>query len=270
MLTKKMIYAAHNIEMIKAGNTEKLVSPMGVVNKPLVNGNKKIGRGCYHFSTLPGTQMFDVVVNGMSYTVKGTCCCDCVGCYAKTGNYRYQSVKNALGMRTILARNYIQWLENAIRAQIEADGIRAVRIHAAGDFCSFEYAMMWYRIARDFPAVKFWTYTKVREFEALFDTLPNANIVKSIIPGVGFNFGHIDFVQETYNKLQAAGKTVHVCRCGVDKDQHCSNCKGCSENEFVLFVEHSTEYKAEKESNWEAFKRFVDAVSPAKLEKVAC
>ena len=270
MTTKKEIYAAHGIEFIKSKNTEKLVSPLGLVNKPLVNGNKKIGRGCYHFSTLPGTQLFDVVVNGMSFTVKGTCCCDCVGCYAKTGNYRYQSVKNALGMRTILARNYLDWLEKAIRAQIVADKIETIRIHAAGDFCSFAYAMMWYRIAKDFPGVKIWTYTKVREFESLFDTLPNSNIVKSVIPGIGFNFGHIDFVQDTYNKLASAGKTVHVCRCGVDKDQHCTNCKGCSENEFVLFVEHSTEYKAEKENDWTAFKAWVDAVSPRKAEKAAC
>lgn len=270
MKTKKEIYAAHGIEMIKSKNTEKLVSPLGLVNKPLVNGNKKIGRGCYHFSTLPGTQLFDVVVNGMSFTVKGTCCCDCKGCYAKTGNYRYQSVKNALGMRTILARDYVDWLDRAIRAQIQADKITAVRIHAAGDFCSFVYAMMWYHIAKDFPGVKFWTYTKVKAYESLFDALRDANIVKSILPDGHVNFGHIDFVQDEYNKLMNAGKTVHVCRCSVDKNQHCTNCRGCSENEYVLFVEHSTDYVAEKESNWEAFKNWVDTVSPRKVEKAAC
>lgn len=270
MITKKEIYAEYGIQLIKVNSTEKLVSPIGLVNKPLVNGNAKIGRGCYHFSTLPGTQLFDVVVNGMSYTVKGTCCCDCVGCYAKTGNYRYQSVKNALGMRTILARDFVDWLGRAIRAQIEADKIGAVRIHAAGDFVSEAYAEMWLGIAHDFPAVKFWTYTKVREYEKLFDALENANIVKSIIPGIGVNYGHIDFVRDTFDKLSRAGKTVHVCRCGVDKNQHCTNCKGCSVNEYVLFVEHSTDYKPEKEANWEAFKRFVDSVSPRALEKAAC
>ena len=256
---KVAIYAAHGIQLVKIGSTEKIVSPLGIVNKPLVNGNKKIGRGCYHFSTLPGTTLFDVVVNGMSFTVKGTCCCDCIGCYAKTGNYRYQSVKNALGMRTILARDYVEFLGNAIRAQIEADKIEAVRIHAAGDFCSLAYAMMWYGIAKDLPAVKFWTYTKVRAFEMLFDKLPNANIVKSIVDGHGLNYGHCDYVMNTYADLKAAGKTVHICKCGIDKNQHCTTCRGCSENEYVLFIEHSTEYKAEKDPNFDACKALIES-----------
>lgn len=263
-ITKTEKYAAQGIEMVKVKSAEKLVSPIGIVNKPLVNGNAKIGKGCYHFSMLPGTQMFDVVINNQSYTVKGTCCCDCIGCYAKTGNYRYQTVKNALAMRTLLARDYLPWLEKAIRAQVIVENIKTVRIHAAGDFCSLEYALMWARIARDFPGVTFWTYTKVKEFEGLFDKLPNANIVKSIIPGVGLNYGHCDYIISTFKALKGANKTVHVCKCGIDKNQHCTNCKGCSKNEYVLFIEHSTEYKAEKDPKFGEIKQLIES-QPAQI-----
>lgn len=263
-ITKTEKYAAQGIEMVKVKSAEKLVSPIGIVNKPLVNGNAKIGKGCYHFSTLPGTQMFDVVINNQSYTVKGTCCCDCIGCYAKTGNYRYQTVKNALGVRTLLAREHLSWLEKAIRAQIIVENIKTVRIHAAGDFCNLEYALMWARIARDFPDVTFWTYTKVKAFEGLFDKLPNANIVKSVIPGVGLNYGHCDYIINTFKALKGANKTVHICNCGVDKNQHCTNCKGCSKNEYVLFIEHSTEYKAEKDPKFGEIKQIIEG-QPAQI-----
>lgn len=263
-ITKTEKYAVQGIEMVKVKSAEKLVSPIGIVNKPLVNGNAKIGKGCYHFSMLPGTQMFDVVINNQSYTIKGTCCCDCIGCYAKTGNYRYQTVKNALGVRTLLAREYLSWLEKAIRAQIIVENIKTVRIHAAGDFCGLEYALMWARIAKDFPDVTFWTYTKVKAFEGLFDKLPNANIVKSVIPGVGLNYGHCDYIINTFKALKGANKTVHICNCGVDKNQHCTNCKGCSKNEYVLFIEHSTEYKAEKDPAFNTIKALIES-QPAQI-----
>lgn len=242
--SKKAIYARYNIEYV---NGKIKSEKYGFVNEMLIDGNSKIGKGCFHFSTLPTNQSFEVVVNNQSYTVKGTCVCNCAGCYATKGNYRFQSVKNSLGMRTLLIRNELDFVKRAIMAQIEADGIQAVRIHASGDFDSKEYLEMWIDIVKAFPGVKFWTYTKVREFENAFNGFDNANIVKSVIPGYGFNFGHCDYIETLYNKLSSENKTVHICKCGIDKNQHCTNCKGCSVNEYVLFIEHSTEYKAEND-----------------------
>lgn len=257
-ITKKDIYGEHGINLVSVGSQKYLASDIGLVCPPLVNGNEKIGKGVFHFSTLPGTADFTVTVYGKEYTVKGTCACDCRGCYAKTGNYRYQSVKNALGMRTILARDYIAFLYHAITAQIKADKVKIIRIHAAGDFFSNEYADMWARIVKENPDVKFWTYTKVKEYENLFSSFENANIVKSVIPGKGFNFGHCDYIADLYADLKTAGKTVHVCKCGIDKSQHCVNCKGCIDNEFVLFLEHGTEYKADKDPE---ISRIVDIIN---------
>ena len=250
--TKKEIYARYGIEY-KAGKIN--VPVFGWKNPLLVDGNAKIGKGSFHFSTLPTNQIFSVVINGLSYDVKGTCPCSCVGCYATKGNYRFQSVKAALAFRTILARDYMSFVENAIKAQIEADNIKLCRIHAAGDFFSLEYAEMWKRIAQAFPDTIFWTYTKNKPCEKIFDGLVNANIVKSVIKvnGInGFNFGPCDYIMHCYQVLKKAGKKVHICFCGIEKaaqiePKHCTNCKGCSENEYVLFIEHSTDYQAEKD-----------------------
>ena len=83
MASKKEIYKEYGIEY-KAG---KIYSGLfGFVPEMLVNGNEKIGVGVYHFSTLPGTKIYKAVVNGETIETKGTCACDCVGCYAMTGN----------------------------------------------------------------------------------------------------------------------------------------------------------------------------------------
>ena len=55
-----------------------------------------------------------------------------------------------------------------------------------------------------------------------------------------------------YKYLKGKGHKVHICFCGIEKaaqiePKHCTNCKGCSENEYVLFIEHSTDYQAEKD-----------------------
>ena len=253
-MTKKEIYASFGI--LFDGN--KLFHPVyGWINPLLIDGNAKIGKSCYHFSTLPTRKEFTVIVNEISYTLSGTCKCNCVGCYAEKGNYRYQSTKNALGMRTLVIRNDIQWFINAVMAQIIADKIKLVRIHAAGDFDSLEYVKAWQYIVENNPNVVFWTYTKVKEYENAFDNYSNANIVKSIIPEIGLNFGHCDYIESAYHALKKAGKKVHICHCGVDDNKHCTNCKGCSQNEYVLFLEHSTDYQAKKDALYAKFAEMV-------------
>lgn len=256
-ITKQMIYAEYGIKY--DSKTQKIFHPVyGWIRTLLVNGNKKIGVGAYHFSTLPGTALYHVKVNGMSYDVKGTCVCDCIGCYAKTGNYNFSSVKNALGMRTLIAMYDTDFMYRAIMAQIKADKIHTIRIHAAGDFCTSEYAETWFRIVNDCKQVTFWTYTKVSIYETLFDCFDNANIVKSIIPNIGMNYGHCDYIKSAYESLLTAGKSVYICKCGIDSNQHCINCKGCSANEYVLFIEHSTEYVAEKDPEFESLKAIIE------------
>lgn len=228
----------------------------------LVDGNSKIGKGVYHFSTLPGT--VEYTHTKYNFTVKGTCPCDCKGCYGMSGNYRFSSVKNALAMRTLIARTDLDFMINEIDTEIKKHHIKYVRIHATGDFFSKEYVLAWAEIIRRNPDCTFWTYTKTSfpELEEI-KRQPNANIVNSIIPGKGFNFGHIDYIIDIYESLKANGEIPYICPCGTDKNQHCNNCHGCTEHKYVLFVEHSTGYKAESDTRYIDIKALIESQKQA-------
>lgn len=244
--TKKAIYAAHGITF-KAG---KILSPIGYINELLKKGNTKTGEGVFTWSTLPGTGEYSLTINGENVVIIGTCVCDCAGCYAQTGFYKMKNVTDSLAINTYLVNNFPEFVYNAISAQLEIIGRGEIRIHAAGDFNTASpetYTNMWFRIAKENPAFRFWTYTKFKKYETLFDSLKNANIVKSIIPHIGVNFGHCDYIINAYYTLKAMGQEVYICKCGIGKDKHCEKCGVCSAYKYVLFVEHSTAYKAEED-----------------------
>ena len=247
-LTKKDKYAKHGIEFRNSDG--KIFAPLfGWINPLLVNGNHKIGKGVWQYSSLPTNKVFHIDVNGEDVECKGTCACHCEGCYACAGCYNFYSVKLSLLRKTILQRLYPDFVKRAILAQIEADNIKLCRIHVAGDFDPENpyYIPMWHEIVEVCKTTLFWTYTKVEQAEHAFDDLPNINVVKSLIEGFGFNFGKCEYVMRLYKILTGMGKTVHICRCGIDEDQHCVSCKGCATNEFVLFIEHSTNYVAKED-----------------------
>ena len=207
---------------------------------PLKNGNTKLGKNVYTWSMLPGCN------NG------GTCCCNCAGCYAMAGRYVMESVKACLAYNTRLARYRLEYLESVIELQLaHSKSIKYVRIHAAGDFFSGEYVKMWTRIAARHTDIVFWTYTKAwqRGFDAELIELnsqPNVNIVDSLVDK-RLNFGHAGYIVRLYNELKQRGENVHICRCGIDRQQHCNTCHACANCKHVLFLEHGTEYKPGKE-----------------------
>lgn len=264
MKDKKEIYATFGIEY-KAGYINAPI--YGWIPVLLLDGNDKLGKGVWTWSTLPTNGSFVVHVNGELVEMAGTCPLKCDGCYADgRGRYRMRNVIESLAKKTFLTRVYMDFVKRAILAQIIADEIKILRIHAAGDFFSDAYLQMWLDIIRACPDTIFWTYTKVTRYEPAFDAFPNANIVKSIIRGHGFNFGHCDYILDTYNALRAAGESVYICRCGIDKNQHCINCKGCMSNKYVLFVEHSTEYKAEKDPLFPVLRAVVESQQSMETE----
>ena len=245
-MNKKSIYNEFGIEF----NAGKIEYNGIMIPELLKQGNSKTGKKVYTFSTLPGTA--------------GTCVCDCKGCYAKTGFYCMNSVRESLERQTEIVNNRLDYFYRAISAQLKIIGSGDIRIHAAGDFNTsdpVEYANCWKHIAENNPKFTFWTYTKMPEFENLFDGIKNANIVKSIIPGIGFNFGHCDYILDAYNTLRDSGESVYICRCGIDKNQHCENCTHCATSKYVLFIEHSTDYKAESDPYFKTLKSVIDAQS---------
>lgn len=227
---------------------------------PMVQGNSKIGANVWHASTMPTNKDIVIIKDGIEYHCAGTCPLTCEGCYGTKGNYNFNSVKYVLMMRTRLLREYPAIYFMLVKAQIKAENIQLIRVHATGDFIENE-ANGWHDVFKTYPTIKGWTYTK-REMVgdiAELNTLPNFNIVKSIIKGCGFNFGHIGYILEVYRKLKAMGKRVYICRCGIDKNQHCGNCGGCANNEYVLFIEHSTEYKADKDPLFNVIKALIES-----------
>lgn len=248
MASKKMVYESYGIKY--NSTTGKIVSPIGEICELLKEGNGKTGKAVYTFSILPGTGVYEIDIFGKKYFVSGSCCCDCSGCYAKTGHYNHDNTIRSMAINTYLVNNHIDFVKKAIMAQLAWLGRGEIRIHAAGDFNTKDpdkYAATWKEIAKRFNSFRFWTYTKVKRFESLFDDLKNANIVKSVIPGIGFNFGHCDYIINAYYTLKELGESVYICKCGIDKQQHCEKCGVCATYKYVLFLEHSTKYNAEKD-----------------------
>lgn len=244
--TKKAIYAEYGIEY-KDG---KILSPIGWIPELLKEGNTKTGKAVYTWSLLPGTGSYIVNIRGIKFLVSGTCICNCDGCYAKTGFYKMENVIQSIGINTYLVNNHLDFVRRAISAQLKIIGSGEIRIHAAGDFNtenSQAYTNMWHDIAAAFPAFRFWTYTKIKKFENLFADLTNANIVKSIIPHIGVNYGHCEYIINAYYTLRSLGCSVYICKCGIDNDQHCERCGVCASYDFVLFLEHSTSYNAKED-----------------------
>lgn len=249
-MSKKEVYAKYGIEY----NNGKIKDPNGNwINELLKEGNTKTGKHVLTWSMRPGKE--------------GTCVCTCEGCYAMTGLFNMPSVKESLARNTALVNDHIDFVKRAIMAQLECIGDAEIRIHAAGDFNTKDpeqYVAMWHDIAAAFPGSKFWTYTKMSRFENAFDDLKNANIVKSLIPEKGVNYGHCDYIMELYAYLKAMGKNVYICRCGIDKNQHCENCGHCSTADYVLFIEHSTDYQAEKDPLFEELKALIESQDNSK------
>ena len=256
-LTKKQNYRNYGIEF----NGKKLIAPNGLeLNELLKLGNTKIGK-VWQFSTLPTA----LVINTKSYgAVRGTCPYTCEHCYGTCGNYCFPSVRDSLARNAIVARECLNWTFNALKAQlawITKDNTKTVnvRIHVTGDFFNLDYATMWKILAIQFPCVSFWTYTK-SQYGDMFDDVPNLNVVKSVIDGIGFNFGTIAYILDTYRHLVKAGKSVYVCPCGIENDgTHCDSCTGCRSHEYVLFVLHSTpDYSAVNDELYPVFKACID------------
>ena len=255
---EKAFFKAYGIEC----SNDKLVSPYGLVAPLLKNNNRKVGKKVYTFGLLPTNKLFESE-HGI---IAGTCPCTCEKGYCTRGCYNFKDVKTGNIIKTLLCYKYLNWVKSAIMAQLEyitekaeKDGSQVyIRIHDTGDFYGVDYVNMWHEIIAAFPCVKFWTYTKSK-FENAFDDLVNANIVKSVIPGIGYNFGHIDYILSAYNQLKNAGENVYICRCGIDPEQHCENCSHCATNKYVLFIEHSTEYKATEDPLFETIKSVINS-----------
>lgn len=106
-----------------------------------------------HLVTLPDGTRFNTCPNA------GVCG---AFCYAKTGTYMFRNVKAAHMQKLDLVLNRRkEWLA-LMRAELAKPKYRGkfIRIHDAGDFFEYSYALDWCNLATEYPLVRFYAYTK--------------------------------------------------------------------------------------------------------------
>ena len=256
-LSKKDIFAKYGVELV---DSKHIRTPLGNVIPLLmpVDSNSKVGDAAT-FSQWHGCETIEKKELGEKARgvlelagideIKGSCPCHCKDCYCDKFRYTWDSNKASAIMKLILVRNFPEWVEGALIAQIESDGITQVRIHAQGDFDSERNCDIWAKVVNACPDCTFWTYTKNAYALAKFAGMRNLKVVPSVTP-YGINFGTCAELLEMYHALVDMGYRVHICACGTDMEKHCSDCKtGCKAIgetcDFVLFIKHSTrDYKA--------------------------
>ena len=180
-----------------------------------------------------------------------SCGMKCPGCYAANCMTGAHGDNVTLSWyRWYFIEKYIPEIYFAkVRYELSHTKKSVVRLHESGDFIDAADAAEWLKIIREFPNIRFYTYTK-RTFPAVAEmkALPNCNIVNSL-PCGRMNYGSPEYVAALAALIIAAGKEVHICACGTaaEKEYNRANknskycggvCKACAYCENVLFYEH--------------------------------
>lgn len=166
-------------------------------------GNEKIGKGIWSFSTLPGNEdhLLSTSTKGLLTNIPGTCskhCENCFdsGCYAVASALRYHTaIIPAWGDNTILLRNGKLWeqletfitfkngkaekyLREAHKQGIDPDAavakarelavIKIFRVNVSGEIESVQELRQWNLLALAHPYIQFGVYTKNFEAVAAF------------------------------------------------------------------------------------------------------
>lgn len=191
----------------------------------LTRGNKKIDRSVGIFS-LPAVV---------------TCpnCKDCkASCYALAEENRWS---NVYARR---ADNYALSQTSAFTMlmidEIKRKGFKIIRIHESGDFYDLIYIAKWIKIAKSLPNVKFYGYSKCFErFPndlGVFNSLLNVNIINSVTPYGGKNYGSQEYVHD----LRQEGYTLCPLQT-IDpaEGKKCMrDCQLCLTAKKVCFIAH--------------------------------
>lgn len=101
------------------------------------------------------------------------------GCYAMQGAYRWSNVyaKHKANYNASLTNEFI----GAMTLEVRMKRLNVVRIHDAGDFYNYAYAMKWVAIAEACPDVTFYAYTKmVNMFDHTIDLPDNFIVIYSM------------------------------------------------------------------------------------------
>lgn len=155
------------------------------------------------------------------------------GCYAKRTE-RFPAVHDKHVTNFLITKHSPMKFLQLIGGQLCKCKQNIVRIHSSGDFYSQEYLDLWELIARNFPSISFYGYTKTRGFFDFtkIDELFNINIIDSILPNGGVNFGSLE-----YCKTMSYIYNIPICPAYLGK-QCMVDCDICLKCKHVLFVQH--------------------------------
>lgn len=190
------------------------------MQKLLSKGNAKLDKSIFCWSITP-------VVSCLN-------CSQCAKhCYARFPYNFYPNTKKAWDRNYALAKSgeFALYITTQLS---RARKCKTVRIHVSGDFFSQEYINQWAEIAKQFPNLKFYSYSKVfgiLDFSPL-TSLNNVNIINSITFDQGINFGNrerVDFL--TKNGYKECPAIENDIICGKD-------CSLCINTEKVCFLQH--------------------------------
>lgn len=190
------------------------------MGKLIQKGNSKLGNDM---------AMFNLPAN------KQICGRECPGCYAIREQKRYPTVLPARLERFEASKQdgFIDIIKDEIKSLKTQP--KHFRIHASGDFYSQEYINSWESVAKEFPKIIFYAYTKrKKDFDfTTLESLPNVVIINS------FHFKGLN-----YGPLNEAPQGAFICphqkgtdiQCGKD----CQWCmtKGQADKQGVWFLNH--------------------------------
>jgi hypothetical protein len=164
----------------------------------------------------------------------------CKGCYARSTMARWKTVKNKWEANYELSKTD-EFVKLASEELHQKSGTyKYVRLHGSGEFYSQEYVDKWVILAKAFPDIMFYTYTKRYDdfnFSELL-ALPNFVLHNSILEGGGINYDKQEAIEKIAEELKG-----FVCPLSTDREQKCGlECTWCmvKENQDtpILFIKH--------------------------------
>lgn len=220
------------VDYSKRTSLRKHLAPsLGVYHSPLISyGNDKLSKSMGIFDLLA----IETCKN--CKTCKGSC-------YAINAQTQYPGTFNRRSIHTWLVRNDLDYVESRLFAELSVTKRKIVRIHSSGDFDSQAYIDMWTRLIHKFSHIKFYTYTKVNTlFDfSLINSLPNFNMVLSLMPDGSRNYGSLEYIKAQQKKYGG-----HICPYGIPgkKEEACGeSCTLCVTCPTIWFKIHGSKAK---------------------------
>lgn len=195
-----------------------------------------------------------------------SCPCHCVGCYAVNACTKKF---NGIGRQTaeawykwyFIEKYYPEIYFKQIRRELDKTESNECRWHVSGDYIDNRDCEYCRDLYKDYPGIKFYTYTKR---DAKRDNMPalteiialdNINIVDSLPCGMK-NYGTAEYLEKLQRIVkEKTGESVIVCQCGTEAEKtynkehnkknggdgkkYCGGaCKACRDCKYIAFIEH--------------------------------